>query len=107
MMGGRAADAARRAEESGADAVGANCAKGRSHPFSLTAMKDTTTCRLIAQSNAGISATGRRLPNQVWIVTSDQMQNTRVNSWHWARAWWRLLRTNPQFIAAIAKALKG
>jgi len=108
MMGGRAADAARRAEEAGADAVGANCGEGPQAILSaLTAMKDATTLPLIAQSNAGIPQLGEG-SKTVWDVTSEQMaeyahQFVALG----ARLVGGCCGTNPQFIAAIVAALKG
>lgn len=108
LMGGRAADAARRAEEAGADAVGANCGDGPQAVLAaLAAMREATSLPLIAQANAGIPQIGEG-SRTVWDVTPEQMaEHAKQFVALGARLVGGCCGTNPQFIAAIAAALKG
>jgi len=73
MMGLRPGDAAQRAAEAGADAVGANCGEGPDAVLAaLTGMREAVNLPLIAQSNAGIPQVGAEEAT-VWDTTPEQM----------------------------------
>ncbi|MHB9033528.1 MAG: homocysteine S-methyltransferase family protein [Anaerolineae bacterium] len=73
LMGLRAADAALRLQEEGADIVGANCGEGPAAiEAALSAMHPVTSLPLAAQSNAGIPKLGDD-GKTTWDVSPAQM----------------------------------
>ncbi len=107
MMGLRADDAARRAEEAGAHVVGANCGEGpQAIKAGLEGMKEATTLPLMAQSNAGVP---RGKSNEtVWDVTPEEMaEYARGFVSLGARIVGGCCGTDPEHIARIGSALRG
>jgi 5-methyltetrahydrofolate--homocysteine methyltransferase len=106
MMGLKAEDAARRAEEAGADVVGANCGDGP--PAILAAleqMRTATDLPLLAKSNAGIPQAGEG-GQALWDVTPEQMvAHARAFVALGARVVGGCCGTTPVYIAAISAAL--
>ncbi|MBN1399497.1 MAG: homocysteine S-methyltransferase family protein [Anaerolineae bacterium] len=107
MMGLRAEDAARRAEEAGADVVGANCGDGP--PAILAAleqMRTATDLPLLAKPNAGIPQAGEG-GQALWDVTPEEMvAHARAFVALGARVIGGCCGTTPAFIAAIRAALR-
>ena len=106
MMGLRPGDAAQRAAEAGADAVGANCGEGPDAVLAaLTGMREAVNLPLIAQSNAGIPQVGAEEAT-VWDTTPEQMaDHARAFVEAGARVVGGCCGTGPAHIAAIAAAL--
>ena len=106
MMGLQPGDAARRAAEAGADAVGANCGEGPDAVLAaLTGMREAVNLPLIAQSNAGIPQVGAEEAT-VWDTTPEQMaDHARAFVEAGARVVGGCCGTGPAHIAAIAAAL--
>ncbi|MFH1085004.1 MAG: homocysteine S-methyltransferase family protein, partial [Chloroflexota bacterium] len=107
MMGLKAADAARLAEEAGADVVGANCGDGpEAVRAALEAMRTATALPLLAKSNAGIPQAGPD-GQAVWDVTPAQLaEQARQFVALGARVVGGCCGTNPEYIAAIAAAVR-
>ncbi len=106
MMGLRPADAARRAEEAGADAVGANCGDG---PAAITAalqgMAGVATRPLVAKSNAGVPQVSGG--ETVWDVTPERLaQETRGFLALGARIVGGCCGTGPEHVRAIARVVR-
>ena len=106
MMGLQPGDAARRAAEAGADAVGANCGEGPDAVLAaLTGMREAVNLPLIAQSNAGIPQVGAEEAT-VWDTTPEQLaDHARAFVEAGARVVGGCCGTGPAHIAAIAAAL--
>lgn len=106
MMGLRPGDAAQRAAEAGADAVGANCGEGPDAVLAaLTGMREAVNLPLIAQSNAGIPQVGAEEAT-VWDTTPEQLaDHARAFVEAGARVVGGCCGTGPAHIAAIAAAL--
>ena len=106
MMGLQPGDAARRAAEAGADAVGANCGEGPDAVLAaLTGMREAVNLPLITQSNAGIPQVGAEEAT-VWDTTPEQMaDHARAFVEAGARVVGGCCGTGPAHIAAIAAAL--
>ncbi len=106
MMGLQPGDAARRAAEAGADAVGANCGEGPDAVLAaLTGMREAVNLPLIAQSNAGIPQVGAEEAT-VWDMTPEQLaDHARTFVEAGARIVGGCCGTGPAHIAAIAAAL--
>jgi len=107
MMGLKPEVAAQRAQEAGADAVGANCGDGPAAiRAALDKMRAATNLPLIAQSNAGIPQAGEG-GKALWDVTPEQMT---VHAQEFIGLGARVLGgccgTNPTFIAALAAMLR-
>jgi 5-methyltetrahydrofolate--homocysteine methyltransferase len=107
MMGLRAAQAATQALDAGADIVGANCGDGpEAVRVALEQMRAVTDTPLLAQANAGIPTAGAH-GAAVWDVTPEQMaEHAKTFVALGARVVGGCCGTNPDFIRAIAKALK-
>jgi 5-methyltetrahydrofolate--homocysteine methyltransferase len=111
MMGLRAADAARRAEVEGADAVGANCGEGPAAVrVALEAMAGATVLPRVAQANAGLpragDAVGADAGGAVWDVTPEDMAAHAVEYYALgARVIGGCCGAMPEHIAAMAAAL--
>lgn len=107
MMGLRPGDAAARAEEAGADAVGANCGDGPAAIVAgLEGMREVARVPLVAQSNAGVP----RMEGEgaVWDVTPEQMvEHARQFVALGARVVGGCCGTGPEHIRALARALRG
>ncbi len=105
MMGVRAAQAARRMQELGADAVGANCGDGPAAiAAALEQMRDATTLPLVAKSNAGMPQLG---PDgaALWDVMPEQLaEHARAFVALGARIIGGCCGSSPAYIAAIAAA---
>lgn len=108
MMGLRPGEAAARAEEAGADAVGANCGEGPAAvALAIEQMRQATSLPLIAQANAGIPQMGEH-QRAVWDITPEQMaEHVRSYVAAGARVVGGCCGTGPQYIAAIAAALRS
>jgi 5-methyltetrahydrofolate--homocysteine methyltransferase len=108
MMGLRPDDAARRIEEAGGDAVGANCGEGpQAVVVALEAMRPATTLPLIAQANAGVPRMGEHAQAE-WDVTPEQMAEHVLGFVALgARIVGGCCGTGPEHIAAIAAALRS
>ncbi|MBC7235831.1 MAG: homocysteine S-methyltransferase family protein [Chloroflexi bacterium] len=106
MMGLRPEDAARRVEEAGGEAVGANCGEGpQAVAAALQGMRGATKLPLIAQANAGVPKVGEHA-QAVWDVSPEQMAEHVLNFISLgARIVGGCCGTGPGHIAAIAKAL--
>ncbi len=106
MMGLRAAQAASRMQELGADAVGANCGDGPAAiAAALEQMRETTTLPLVAKSNAGIPQLGAD-GEALWDVTPAQLaEHANAFVALGARIIGGCCGSNPEYIAAIAAAL--
>lgn len=105
MMGLRPAEAALRAQEAGADVVGANCGAGPAAIVAaLEGMRGATSLPLMAQANAGVPQMGESVA--VWDVTPTQMGDyARTFVSLGARIVGGCCGTGPEHIAAIVKAL--
>jgi 5-methyltetrahydrofolate--homocysteine methyltransferase len=106
MMGVKAAEAALRAVEAGADVVGANCGAGPTAvTMALLAMSRAVKAPLLAQSNAGIPEAGSHSAAH-WDVTPEQMG---AHARDFVAAGAQLVAgccgTSPAHIAAIVKAV--
>ncbi len=106
LMGLRAADAARRLQEEGADIVGANCGEGPAAiEAALRAMRSATSLPLAAQSNAGIPQLGEG-GHTIWDVDPEQMG---IYAKSFIALGAQLLSgccgTTPAYIVAIAQAV--
>jgi len=108
MMGLRPGEAATRAEQAGADAVGANCGEGPAAILAaLEAMRDATTRPLVAQANAGVPQMAEGA-HTVWDVTPGQMaDHARRFVELGARVVGGCCGTGPEHIRAIVRALRG
>lgn len=106
MMGLRPGDAARRAAEAGAHAVGANCGDGPDAVrVALAGMREAVDLPLIAQANAGIPQMGAE-STPVWDVTPERMAAyARAFVEAGARVVGGCCGTGPAHIAAIAAAI--
>ena len=106
IMGSRPGDAARRAADAGAHAVGANCGDGPAAVLAgLTGMREAVDLPLIAQANAGIPQVGAG-GTSVWDVTPEQMAaHARTFVETGARIVGGCCGTGPAHIAAIAAAI--
>lgn len=107
MMGLKAEDAARQAEQAGADVVGANCGDGpEAIKAGLEGMKDATTLPLMAQSNAGVPR--EEGGEAVWDVTPEEMAGyARLFVSLGARIVGGCCGTGPEHIAQIISAVRG
>ena len=106
MMGLRPGEAVRRAEEAGADIVGANCGEG---PLAIaTALQEMTgvaTRPLAAKSNAGIPQISGG--ETVWDVTPAQLaEQTRDYMALGARIVGGCCGTGPEHVRAIARIVR-
>lgn len=108
MMGLRPEVAAKRALAAGADIVGANCGDGPEAILAaLEKMRQATDVPLLAQANAGIPQAGQH-GEAVWDVTPEQMaEYAKTFVSLGARIVGGCCGTNPDYIRAISKALKG
>jgi methionine synthase I (cobalamin-dependent) len=108
MMGLKAADAARAAEEAGADVVGANCGDGpEAVRVALEAMRPATPLPLLAKANAGIPQAGAH-GEAIWDVTTQQMvEHARAFRALGAQVIGGCCGTTPDTIRAIVAALRG
>ncbi|HHX44341.1 MAG TPA: hypothetical protein GX714_10205 [Chloroflexi bacterium] len=108
MMGLRPADAAQRAAEAGAHAVGANCGEGPAAIVAaLTGMREAVDLPLIAQANAGVPQVGAE-ESTIWDVTPEQLAaHARAFVDAGARLVGGCCGTTPAHIAAVAAALAG
>jgi len=108
MMGLRPAEAALRAQEAGADVVGANCGAGPAAIIAaLEGMKGATNLPLMAQANAGVPRMGESAKT-IWDVTPAQMgEQARTFVSLGARIIGGCCGTGPEHIAAIVAALRG
>lgn len=107
MMGLKADNAARQAQEAGADVVGANCGEGpQAIKAALEAMKDATSLPLMAQANAGVP---RGESNEtVWDVTPEDMaEHACLFVSLGARIVGGCCGTGPEHIARIVSTLHG
>lgn len=107
MMGLRAADAALRAAEAGANVVGANCGDGpEAVRVALEAMHAASDLPLLAQANAGIPQSEGGVT--IWDVTPEEMAgHARIYLELGARIVGGCCGTNPEFIAAISAVVRG
>ena len=107
MMGLSPGEAARRAEDAGANVVGANCGDGPAAILAaLEGMRGATGLPLMAQSNAGIPKTGRDA-EAIWDVTPEEMAaHARAFVSLGARIVGGCCGTGPEHIAAMAAALR-
>ena len=108
MMGLRPEDAARRIEEAGGDAVGANCGEGpQAVAVALETMRASgTTLPLIAQANAGVPRMGEHAQAE-WDITPEQMAEHVLGFIELgARVVGGCCGTGPEHIAAMAAALR-
>jgi 5-methyltetrahydrofolate--homocysteine methyltransferase len=107
MMGLRPAEAALRAQEAGADVVGANCGAGPAAIIAaLEGMKGVTSLPLMAQANAGVPRMAE--DTAVWDITPAQMgEHARTFVSLGARIVGGCCGTGPEHIAAIVAALRG
>ena len=105
MMGLRPDEAARRAEEAGADIVGANCGEGPAAIGSaLEGMAGAATVPLAAKSNAGVPQVAGE--QTVWDVTPEQMAaHARRFMGLGARIIGGCCGSGPEHVRAIAAAL--
>jgi len=108
LMGARAAEAARRAIEAGADIVGANCGAGPSAvAVAILAMARATSAPLLAQANAGIPQADSHSHGH-WDVTPEQMG---VHAHDFVSAGAQLVAgccgTTPAHVAVMVAALRG
>jgi methionine synthase I (cobalamin-dependent) len=107
MMGVRAADAAVRAAEAGADVVGANCGEGPAAVAAgLEAMRPVTDLPLLAQANAGIPQVAHGA-GTTWDVTPEQMPSTSGSSWSSARGSSAAAAARSDHIRAIVRVVRG
>lgn len=108
MMGLRPEVAARRVQEEGGDAVGANCGSGPGAVLAaLEKMHGATDLPLIAQSNAGIPQVGVS-HETIWDVTPEELaDHVRTFIALGARFVGGCCGTTPAHIAAIATALRS
>jgi len=108
MMGLRPEVAARRIQEEGGDAVGANCGSGPAAILAaLEKMHGATDLPLIAQSNAGIPQVGAS-HETVWDVTPEQLAaHIQTFIALGARFIGGCCGTTPAHIAAIVAAVRG
>ncbi len=106
MMGLRADQAARRMQELGADAVGANCGDGpEAIAAALEQMREATTLPLVAKSNAGIPQMGAG-GEALWDVTPEQLaEHARQFVALGAHIVGGCCGSGPAHIAALAAAL--
>jgi 5-methyltetrahydrofolate--homocysteine methyltransferase len=106
MMGLRPGDAARRAADAGAHAVGANCGEGPAAVLAgLSGMREAIDLPLIAQSNAGIPQMGAG-GTTAWDVTPEQMAaHARAFVEAGAQIVGGCCGTGPAHIAAISAAI--
>jgi len=107
MMGLTPEEAAQRAQEAGADVVGANCGDGPAAILAgLEKMKDVAQVPLMAQSNAGVPQLEEGTTS--WDVTPEEMaEHAKTFVSLGARIVGGCCGTTPAHIAAIAAALKG
>lgn len=106
MMGLRPGDAARRAADAGAHAVGANCGEGPAAVIAaLAGMREAVDLPLIAQANAGVPRLGDESA-AVWDITPEQFAaHARTFVEAGARVVGGCCGTGPQHIAAAASAI--
>ncbi len=106
MMGLRPEDAARRMQELGVVAVGANCGEGpQAVHAALEKMAEATTLPLIAQANAGVPQVNAE--RTVWVVGADEMAAHVLDFVHLgARIVGGCCGTTPAHIAAIVHRLR-
>lgn len=107
MMGLRPGEAALRAQEAGADVVGANCGAGPAAIVAaLEGMRGATNLPLMAQANAGVPRMDEGMA--VWDVIPAQMgDHARTFVSLGARIVGGCCGTGPEHIAAIVNALRG
>ncbi len=108
LMGTRAAEAAQRAVEAGADIVGANCGEGPTAvAVAILAMSAVTSVPLLAQANAGIPQADAHQQAH-WDITPEQMG---VHAHDFVSAGAQIVSgccgTGPAHVAAIVAALRG
>ncbi len=108
MMGLRPDVAARRVQEAGGDAVGANCGEGpEAIVTALQGMKGATDLPLIAQSNAGVPR-WEKDRQSVWDVGPEEMaEHARRFVSLGARIVGGCCGSGPTHIAALANALRA
>lgn len=108
MMGLRPDVAAKRVQEAGGDAVGANCGEGpEAIVAALQSMKGATDLPLIAQSNAGVPR-WEKDHQSVWDVGPEKMaEYARRFVSLGARIVGGCCGSGPAHIAAIANALRA
>lgn len=108
MMGLAPREAAKRAQEVGADVVGANCGEGPAAIMAaLEEMCEATDLPLMAQSNAGVPQAGEG-SQAVWDVSPVQMTNhVRTFISLGARIVGGCCGTGPDHIAALVAELRG
>ena len=108
MMGLRPNDAARRAQDAGADVVGANCGEGpEAVEAALRAMRGFTDLPLMAQANAGIPRADAH-GQGVWDVTPAEMVACVGRFIDLgAHVVGGCCGTTPEYLAAIARMLAG
>lgn len=108
MMGLRPDVAAKRVQEAGGDAVGANCGEGpEAIAAALQGMKGATDLPLIAQSNAGVPHWDKD-HQSMWDVGPEQMaEHARRFVSLGARIIGGCCGSRPAHIAAIANALRA
>ena len=106
MMGLGPDQAAQRAQEAGADVVGANCGEGTEAVLAaLEKMREATDLPLMAQANAGVPQMGAD-GRAVWDVMPEQMaEHARTYVSLGARVVGGCCGTGPEHIAAIVAAL--
>lgn len=106
MMGLRAARAAQRMQELGADAVGANCGDGPAAiAAALEQMRGATTLPLVAKANAGIPQLGADGEAQWDVGPQELAEHARQYVALGARIIGGCCGTTPAHIAAIVAAL--
>jgi len=107
MMGLRPEDAAARAQDAGADVVGANCGEGPAAiEAGLREMREIATVPLMAQANAGVPHLGAD-GKAIWDVTPEEMVgHVRTFVSLGARIVGGCCGTGPQHIEAIVSALR-
>jgi len=107
MMGLRPGEAARRAQEAGADVVGANCGQGPAAVAAgLEGMREASSLPLMAQSNAGVPQMGAD-GKAIWDVAPQEMvEHVRTFISLGARVVGGCCGTGPEHIAAMVSALR-
>lgn len=107
MMGMKPQDAARRMEELGVDATGANCGDGPAAILAgLQGFHEATQLPLIAQSNAGIPQAGVDVQT-TWDLTPEQLvEAAQEFVTQGARVIGGCCGTTPEHIAALAELMR-
>lgn len=107
MMGLRPEEAARRVQEAGGHAVGANCGEGpQAVTAALQGMRGATTLPLIAQANAGVPRMGDHA-QAVWDIGPEEMAEQVLGFISLgAQMVGGCCGTGPEHIAAIAARIQ-